>query len=33
MDFADNPGHDILRVFDVLLNFTFTTSETKRDYW
>ena len=29
---ADNYGHNILRIFDVLPNFPFTTSETKRDY-
>ena len=27
--FADNYGHNILRIFDVLPNFPFTTSETK----
>ena len=27
-----NHGHNILRLFDVLPNFPFTTSETKRDY-
>ena len=27
-----NHGHDILRLFDVLPNFSFITSETKRDY-
>ena len=26
------PGHNILRLFDVLPNFSFTTSETDRDY-
>ena len=25
-------GHDILKIFDVLSNFPFTTSETKSDY-
>ena len=30
--FADNHFH-ILRLFDVLLNFLFTTSETRRDYY
>ena len=29
--FADNHGHNILRVFDTLPNFLFTTSEAKRD--
>ena len=28
-----NHFHNILRPFDVLLHFTFTTSETKRDYY
>ena len=27
-----NHRHNILRLFDVLPNFPFTTSETKRDY-
>ena len=27
-----NSGHNILRLFDVLPNFSFTTSETNRDY-
>ena len=27
-----NQGHDILRIFDTLPDFMFTTSETKRDY-
>ena len=27
-----NHGHNILRIFDVLPNFPFTTSETKPDY-
>ena len=27
-----NDGHNILRIFDALPNFPFTTSETKRDY-
>ena len=27
-----NLGHNILRLFDVLPNFPFTTSETNRDY-
>ena len=27
---ADNHGHNIFRIFDVLPNFPFTTSETKR---
>ena len=30
--FSDSLGHNILRLFDVLPNFHFTTSETKRDY-
>ena len=25
-------GHNIMRIFDALLNFPFTTSETKPDY-
>ena len=28
---SDNLGHNILRHFDVLPNFSFTTSETNRD--
>ena len=31
-DFADNHGQNILRLFDTLPNFLFTTSETKRDF-
>ena len=31
-NFRDNHFHNILRLFDVLPNFPFTTSETKRDY-
>ena len=27
-----NVGHNILRLFDVFPNFSFTTSETNRDY-
>ena len=27
-----NHGHNILKLFDTLPNFLFTTSETKRDY-
>ena len=27
-----NPGHNILRLFNVLPNFAFTTSEMKCDY-
>ena len=27
-----NYGHNILRLFDVLQNFLFTASETKRNY-
>ena len=30
--FSYNHGHNILRIFDVLPNFPFTTSETKPDY-
>ena len=30
--FTDNPGRNILRPFDVLPNFLFTTSEMKGDY-
>ena len=30
-NFAENPGNNILRLFNVLLNFPFTKSETKRD--
>ena len=29
---AYNPGHNILRLFDVLSNFLFAAGETKRDY-
>ena len=32
MRFIYNHGHDILRIFDTLPNFLFTTSEAKRDY-
>ena len=28
--FTDKSGHNILRLFEVLTNFAFTTSETKR---
>ena len=28
-----NHGHNILRLFGILPNFTFTTSKTKRDYY
>ena len=28
-----NDFHNILRLFDVLLNFSFTTSETMGDYY
>ena len=28
-----NHGHNILRLFDILPNVPFTTSETKRDYY
>ena len=31
-NFADNHFHNILRLFNVLSRFTFTKSETKRDY-
>ena len=31
-NFADNQFHNILRLFDVLPNFPFTTSETMGDY-
>ena len=31
-DFADNHGHNILRLLDILANFSLTTSETKSDY-
>ena len=27
-----NAGHNILKLFDILPNFLFTTSETMRDY-
>ena len=30
--FPNNHAHNILRLFDTLPNFLFTTSETKRDY-
>ena len=30
--FANNHGHDILKLLDVVTNFPFTTSETKPDY-
>ena len=32
-NFADNQFHNILRLFDVLQNFPFTTSETMCDYY
>ena len=32
-NFADNRFHNILRLFDVLSNFPFTTSETMGDYY
>ena len=32
-NFADNHFHNILRLFDVLTNFIFTTTETIRDYY
>ena len=32
-NFADNHFHDILRLFDVLPNFPFITSETMADYY
>ena len=31
--FAGNHFHNILRLFDVLTNVPFSTSETKRDYY
>ena len=31
-NFTDNHFHNILRLFDVLPNFAFTTGETMRDY-
>ena len=31
--FVDNYFHNILRLFDILLNFRFTTSETMGDYY
>ena len=31
-NFADNKVHNILRLFDFSLDFTFTTSETMGDY-
>ena len=31
-NFADNHFYNILRLFDVLPNLPFTTSEAKRDY-
>ena len=31
-NFADNHGHDISRLFDIVPNFALTISETKRDY-
>ena len=33
MDAKLKSFHNILRRFDVLPNFNFATSETKRDYW
>ena len=32
VDFDYNHGHNFVRIFDVLPNFPFTTSETKPDY-
>ena len=32
-NFADNHFYNVLRHFDVLTNFPFTTSETMRDYY
>ena len=32
-NFADNQFHNILRLFDVLAIFSFTTSETMCDYY
>ena len=31
-NFADNHGHNILRAFDTLPNFLFTTSEALKDF-
>ena len=31
-NFADKHGHNIMRIFDVLPNFCFTTSESNFDY-
>ena len=31
-NFADNGGHNILRILDTLPNFLITKSEAKRDY-
>ena len=31
-NFADNDGYNILRLFGILPNFSFITSEMKRDY-
>ena len=30
-NFSDNLGHNVLRLFDVLPNFSFITCETNRD--
>ena len=32
-NYADNPGHNIMRIFDLLPNFPFLTSERKPDYY
>ena len=32
-NFEDNHFHDFLRLFDVLPSFSFTSSETMRDYY
>ena len=31
-NFKDNGDHDVLRLFDILSNFSFATSEMGRDY-
>ena len=32
IDWGNNRGDNILRIFDILPNFSFTTSEMERDY-
>ena len=32
-NYADNSGHNIMRIFDLLPNFPFFTSERKPDYY